>query len=101
MDANWRPRVRGEVMAFEGEHLVRFVDLGSLVVKDFAVDEWVPSLIRLLMGENSVRNIVAAIRSEASEGDIIQCIQVLAAERLLSHPRAAEPSEGLHSRQIA
>jgi len=101
MDANWRPRVRGEVMAFEGEYLVRFVDLGSLEVKDFAIAEWGPRLIRMLTGENSVGSIVAAMRSDASEGDIIQCIQVLADERLLSHPRAAEPSEGLHSRQIA
>lgn len=100
MDPDWRPRLRGAVLAFHDERSVRFVDLGALTVKDFAVEEWVARLIGLLDGKATVGSIITALGDAASADDIIQCIQVMADERLLIHRGAVAPADGPYMRQI-
>lgn len=101
MTANWRPRIRGSVLAFSDDTRIRFVDLGGLVVKDFAVERWVIALVEKLDGSVSVDELVAIFSSAVHYQEVLDCLQLLEDERILSHRSALQSvPDGPHARQL-
>lgn len=95
------PRIRPGVMAYAGDGNVQFTSLLDLWIKDFDVDAYVLDLLGLLDGSRSEQEIVSACThaTSATPQQVLEVLQVLQAEGILTLSPAPVPSNDRYDRQ--
>lgn len=99
--SEYRPALRGSVIAARKNSRIQFTRLMELVVTEFEVDPYVFDLVSLLDGTRSLLEIHQELSAShaVTQAEVDDVVAVLGEERLLRGAASAEAVPERHSRQ--